>query len=331
MSCFLPLRKDLLYRHLPGDLPIHRLIVRHLQYHLAICFYLITVPAKILGILNLRKIVSIRLTISIISFAILSIACILPVILLITIHSGIFLLVCRIIPFRISFCILLFITIRGRLFLLISIQHIRIVLRIYKLGLVHPKLIFLLLRRCQRLIAHFQFHGLHHIFSVIEPEDQLITLIDTLLYLSGLFIKICQLQCPLLFILLGTVLLQDRDLILQRSTFSSENLIFQNQFGRILGRGMHKILIILNRLIVIFQSDAEIRETIRDHTSHRCALICHHEQIPALLIFLIFLINISNFAQSIDTAHALPVNIVSNLQCSRIVVPLYELINLIQL
>ena len=62
-------------------------------------------------------------------------------------------------------------------------------------------IIFLLLGRRQRLILHLQFHSLIYILSLTKPEDQIITLFQTLCRHARFLIKLCQFICPFLYIL----------------------------------------------------------------------------------------------------------------------------------
>ena len=58
--------------------------------------------------------------------------------------------------------------------------------------------VLVLLHLVERLVDHLHLKGTLHIRTVTKPEDDLITQIDTLIYLHGLVIEIGKFICPLL-------------------------------------------------------------------------------------------------------------------------------------
>ena len=77
--------------------------------------------------------------------------------------------------------------------------------------------IFFLLKRSKRFILHLQFHGLIHIFSFTEPENQVVTFFQTFCCHSGFVIQLCQFICPLFHIFCMFEFFERFNLLLQRS------------------------------------------------------------------------------------------------------------------
>ncbi len=80
---------------------------------------------------------------------------------------------------------------------------------------VKPMIINLLLGRRQRLMQHFQLHGLNDIFSFSEPENQFVTLLHTAGSQPSSMIKICQFICPFFPVIPFLQFLQDVDSLFQ--------------------------------------------------------------------------------------------------------------------
>ena len=51
--------------------------------------------------------------------------------------------------------------------------------------------VFLLLKRCQRLILHLKLHRFINVFTFAEPQNQIITFLQTLCRHTGLIIQTC--------------------------------------------------------------------------------------------------------------------------------------------
>ena len=86
--------------------------------------------------------------------------------------------------------------------------------------------IFLLLKWCQWLILHLQFHCKVYIFAFTEPQDQIITFFQTFCCHSGFIIQFGKFICPLFNIFRFFKFFQCCNLICQRCPLCSQNLIF---------------------------------------------------------------------------------------------------------
>ena len=92
--------------------------------------------------------------------------------------------------------------------------------------IIKTMFVFFLLRCCQFLILHFQFHGFGNIFAFAKPQNQFITFFDTAINHTRFFVKTSQLVSPSLIILVALIFFQNCDLVCHRRTTFSVNLIF---------------------------------------------------------------------------------------------------------
>ena len=78
--------------------------------------------------------------------------------------------------------------------------------------------ILFLLQWSQWLVFHLQLHRFVNILAFTEPEDQIITFFQTLRSHPRFFVSLCQLICPLFYILCFLKLFQCTDLLIDRSS-----------------------------------------------------------------------------------------------------------------
>ena len=119
-----------------------------------------------------------------------------PLALVIVPILGIILSIILIIPLTLIIASVLGVTLIITLICAIPIVLHRVLRRDKASGCIEPMIVFFLLLRCQRLMEHFQFHRLNHIFSFAEPKDQFITFLYTSGCQSHSVIQICQFICP---------------------------------------------------------------------------------------------------------------------------------------
>ena len=119
-----------------------------------------------------------------------------PLALIIVPILGIILSIILIIPLTLIIASVLGVTLIITLIPAIPVVLHRVLRRDIASGRIEPMIVFFLLLRCQRLMEHFQFHRLNHIFSFAEPKDQFITFLYTSGCQSHSVIQICQFICP---------------------------------------------------------------------------------------------------------------------------------------
>ena len=119
-----------------------------------------------------------------------------PLALVIVPILGIILSIILIIPLTLIIASVLGVTLIITLICAIPVVLHRVLRRDKASGCIEPMIVFFLLLRCQRLMEHFQFHRLNHIFSFAEPKDQFITFLYTSGCQSHSVIQVCQFICP---------------------------------------------------------------------------------------------------------------------------------------
>ena len=170
--------------------------------------------------------------------------------------------------------------------------------------------IFFLLGRGQRLILHLQLHRLIDILPFAEPEDKVVTFLQTFCSHACFLIQLCKLISPLFNILRFLELFQRLDLLLHRRSLRTQNLVSQDILVRILGCDLHKIIVIIDSLVYISRLNRKRTQTIEHLTATFRAVIGDSEDTIALLILSIFFINIADIHQHGHIAHPFPINLI---------------------
>ena len=194
--------------------------------------------------------------------------------------------------------------------------------------LAHHLAVLFLLGSSQRLNLPLQLHGLAHILALAEPQNQVVALLHTLGKLTVLIIKLRQLVSPLLLIFPALILLQNRDLILQRRASALVNLILQHISAQIMGRNLHELLVKLHRLIVIFHPDRDLRHLVYNHTANGRAVISNIQNLIAVLKTFRIFVGFRHFHQKAHIADLSPVDGVRNLRRRLIIFPVQLLFQL---
>ena len=173
---------------------------------------------------------------------------------------------------------------------------------------VEAMVIGLLLDRGQRLMQHFQLHGLHHIFPLAKPQNQLIAF----LHASGCqphpMIEIGQLIGPLFPIVPFLQLFKDADTLLKAHILRFINFVLQNVAPRISGRCLHEFFIKIYRLHEILGLDAQLAERIADRSSPRPSFISQQQHVLRIIIPSVDLIQITDGTEHHNALHPPPVD-----------------------
>ena len=177
----------------------------------------------------------------------------------------------------------------------------------------HIGIELLLLGWRKRLMKRLQLHGLHHILSFSEPEDQFITFLHTFGRKSHPMVQIRQLIGPFFPIILLLKLLQNGDPFLQSHVLRFIDLILKNISPAVVGRDLHKILIVFYRMNHIAHPDRQIAERIYDHPAGGMTLIRHFKQELRILKSPVHLVYVADRAEHHHALHPRPVNRIRNL------------------
>ena len=140
-----------------------------------------------------------------------------------------------------------------------------------------------LLHRCQVSQGTFQLQSFDHILALTEPENQVITALDTFLFFPCLIVKFGKLISPLLRILCFLIFLQNGNLIFQRRTSSLIDLIFKNIPGSIVGCGVYKLAVILHSLIKFLHLDGDFRQAEQNRSRRLRSPVCTKKNFLAVL------------------------------------------------
>ena len=175
-------------------------------------------------------------------------------------------------------------------------------------------LIGFLLRRCERLIAHLQLHGLQNVSSLAEPENQIIAGIHTFSAVARLRIKSGQFIGPSLRILPLPVFFKNINLRFQRRVCRSVQLILKNTAGTVILRGLRVFLEIPVRLPDLIQLQAYLDKPVQNAPSNGSSLISQKENLLLRAVLPVHLIYIGDHIQRIQTLDASPVHFIADLE-----------------
>ena len=150
--------------------------------------------------------------------------------------------------------------------------------------LIKAVVIDLLLGRGQRLVQHLQLHGLHHVFSLAEPQNQLVTFLHAPGGQPNPVIEISQLIGPFLPVVPLLQLLEDADPLLEAHVLRFIHLVLQDITPRIPGRCLYEFLIKIYRLHKISGLDAQLAEGITDCPAPGPPLIGQQKHIFRILV-----------------------------------------------
>ena len=193
--------------------------------------------------------------------------------------------------------------------------------------MIRPKIaVFLLLNLVQRLIEHLQLQRLLHIGAIPEPENQFITGINTFLALSGPVIKKSQLKRPFLGIFLFFQLLQQGDPLTELRPLRLHHFITKHISLVIMGRDIHKLIIVFLRLFKILRVDRQLCQPVNDHAPDRGTVVCGQQHLPRVIVALYLLISLTRLKQGVDVPDFFPVNLVAKICGLRIFLLTYELL-----
>ena len=178
--------------------------------------------------------------------------------------------------------------------------------------LFKPVIIDLLLLRRQRRILLLQLQRLDHVFSAVEPEHQVIAGGKSLLHTLRLYLKPGELIRPFLIVLLIQILLQDVNLLIQRSTPAAIDLILQDILVVVMRGSLDILRIILDCLVKLPQLDAALHQPVQNRPAHRAAPVRAQKKHLAVLITLQCLIDLTDHDQCLHISDPLPVDGVGN-------------------
>ncbi len=210
-------------------------------------------------------------------------------------------------------CTFYLFSLRRCFLLFLVLNHIRHLHRLIRHALI-PAVILFLLRWCQRLIFHLEFHSLIDIFSFIKPQDQIVTFFQTLCRQACLLVQFCQFISPLFDILCLFESFQSLNLLVDRRSLRTQDLITENKFIRILRRNLLKVIIIINCFIYILRLQCQCTKLVNDFPASFRTMISNIQDIITLLIITVFFINIADICQHLRIAHPLPVYAICNLR-----------------
>ena len=168
--------------------------------------------------------------------------------------------------------------------------------------------VFLLLRRCKLLVLHLQFHSFVYILSLAEPENEIITFLQTLRCHARFLVQFCQFVRPLFNIFGLLILLERFDLLLNGRSLRPQNLISQNILIRIFGGYLYEIIIIINRLIYIPSLEGKRTESADDLAAPLGTAVSEIQHVITFLIFFVLFINITDICQHRRIADTFPVD-----------------------
>ena len=175
--------------------------------------------------------------------------------------------------------------------------------------------IFLLLGRRKRLILHLQFHCLIYILAFTEPEDQIITLFQTLGCHSGFLIQFCQFISPFFNIFRLLKFFESLNLLFDRCSLCPQDLIAKDILIWIFRSNLHKIIVEVNSFIHISRLQCKSTQAIDNLPASFRTAVNVIKHLIAFLIFPVFLIYIADIHQHRNIAHFPPVNLVRQFCC----------------
>ena len=157
--------------------------------------------------------------------------------------------------------------------------------------------VFLLLKRSQRLVLFLQFHCFEDIFAFGEPQDQIIALCEAFLAASCLVIELSELISPLLDVLDFFEIFKRTDLLRDRIALGFLDLVTQHILVRIFRRQIDIFLIAILRFVGITQLQRQRPQTVDDLTAPGTTVIRKEEYFPASLIVAVVLVYFTDFAK----------------------------------
>ena len=190
--------------------------------------------------------------------------------------------------------------------------------------LLIPAVILFLLRRSQRLILHLQLHRLIYILSFAEPKDKIITLLQTFCRHACFLVQLRQFISPFFNIFRLLILLKRFDLLLDRCSLRTENLISQDILIRVFRRDLNKIVIIIDRFIYISSFNRQCTKAADDLPAPLRTAVSKIQHLISLLILFILFIDLTDICQHSGISDPLPVDQVRDFRCLSVCTVLHK-------
>ncbi len=157
-------------------------------------------------------------------------------------------------------------------------------------------------------MEHLQLHGLHHILTVPEPQDQFVTFLHTAGCKPHPVIEVSQFIGPLLPVIPFFKFFQNPNTFFQVHVLRLIELILQNVAPGVLGGCFYKLIIIVHCLHKFFRLNAQLAERIADGSASRFSLIGQLQHILCIFIAPVHLIQITDHAKHHDAFYPPPVD-----------------------
>ena len=191
--------------------------------------------------------------------------------------------------------------------------------------------VFLFFFSCENSHTLFQVKGLHHIISIIKPENHLIAEIQALLLVSCLVIEFGQFIGPALCKLFLLIFLKNTDLFIQRCILRSGNLVSQYILTVIVTCHFSVLIKELCGFTDLSHFQGNFNQAVKYVLANRRSVIGKKKNFLALLIALVSCVDLAHNAKGTDVFHTTPVDTVNDLHGAFVILGLDQLIDLSQL
>ena len=167
----------------------------------------------------------------------------------------------------------------------------------------------------KRFMKCLKFKSLHNIISVTKPQKHLITGLDTLCCETYAMIQVCQLIYPFFLVVVLFVLFKNSYSLFKAYILCLVKLVLKDIPSSIPWSYSYEFFVILNCLNKLAHFNSKFAQRINYSPTCRVSIVSHKENISALFIAPVYLIQIAYHAKHLHASDLFPVDCVRDPNC----------------